>query len=184
MPLESNFDVEDELIDFFRNKQKISRQNSGYMFFVFTKYALESHGIVNPEMEIYVSGILNNFISVERVYKICEEDNRRHFYIFDMIQRARKEPEKQYLIHKHIGDFSLFTSGVFPKSVERQKCIDKNFYIHFGKSSYSLASSIGKDNSEVLGNISKNFEICVEALNDTVSQYVSPRSSSLIKKAL
>ena len=172
MPLESNFDAEDELIDFFMDKKQINRKNSNYMFFVFTKYAFESHGIPNPEMEIYVSDLLNNFISVERLYKICEEDNKRHYYITDMLQKARKEPEKQYIIHKHIGDFSLFISGIFPRGIQMQKCIDKNFYIYFGKSSYNLASSLGKGTSTVLGNISKNFETCVEALNDTVSNYV------------
>jgi hypothetical protein len=75
---------------------------------------------------------------------------------------------------RHIGDFTLFWTGVYPEVLERlQKAPRKDCFIDYcqqGKRSYLIASTIHSgqkdDEGEVLERLSHDFELCVYGLGE------------------
>jgi hypothetical protein len=75
---------------------------------------------------------------------------------------------------RHIGDFTLFWTGIYPEALERiQKPARKDFFIDYcqqGKRSYLIASTIhsgaNDEEAEVLERLSHDFELCVYGLGE------------------
>jgi hypothetical protein len=78
-------------------------------------------------------------------------------------------------VHQHIGDFTLFWTGVYPEALRQQKGRAKadqfgDYCVH-GKRAYLIASSIEVDDSanppnEVLERLSTQFEMCAYGLRE------------------
>jgi hypothetical protein len=71
--------------------------------------------------------------------------------------------------HRHVGDFTLFWSGVFPEALgHRRVCHSAEALIDFqrqGKRSYLLASTYGHEQAPVLRRLSDEFELCAFGLS-------------------
>ena len=76
-------------------------------------------------------------------------------------------------VHKHIGDFALFWTGVYPEalaglrsSMRKDHLID---YVEQGKKSYYIASTFDygdwRREAAVLRHLSSDFEMCMYGLN-------------------
>jgi hypothetical protein len=84
------------------------------------------------------------------------------------IGQARRE------VHRHIGDFTLFWTGVYPEALPRLQGSGKvdRFvdYCTQGKRAYKIASSMPADKDEtqgeVLERLSHDFEMCVYGLGE------------------
>ena len=75
-------------------------------------------------------------------------------------------------LHRRIGDYTLFWTGVYPEGVRRplratwrDRIID---YVSFGKRSYAIASELTPADEEppprLLRRLSEDFESCVHGL--------------------
>jgi hypothetical protein len=76
-------------------------------------------------------------------------------------------------IHRHIGDFTLFWTGVYPEALMRLRSTDRRDYLvdycEQGKRAYHIASTIpAEDHAEndVLERLSHDFEVCVQGLGE------------------
>ena len=75
--------------------------------------------------------------------------------------RTRRE------VHRHIGDFTLFWTGVYPEAVSRLRSVlSRDFFIDYceqGKRSYYIASTFEDDayreEAPVLRRLSEDFEL-------------------------
>ena len=81
--------------------------------------------------------------------------------------------ERQRFVHKHIGDFTLFWTGVYPEALRflrgplaKDSLVD---YIEQGRRSYAIASRYTppqlRSEAIVLAQLSHNFELCVWGLH-------------------
>ena len=81
--------------------------------------------------------------------------------------RTRRE------VHRHIGDFTLFWTGVYPEMVNRLRtALSRDHFIDYceqGKRSYYIASTFEddayRDEVPVLRRLSEDFELCAYGLN-------------------
>ncbi len=81
--------------------------------------------------------------------------------------RTRRE------FHRHIGDFTLFWTGVYPEALRRLRSVlSKDHFIDYceqGKRSYYIASTFEEENYQVeapvLRRLSQEFELCAFGLN-------------------
>ena len=75
-------------------------------------------------------------------------------------------------VHRHIGDFALFWTGLFPEglgrrrvSVNPDRLID---YVERGKRSYAIVSGLCDEDSDppqsIFRRLSRDFEICAHGL--------------------
>jgi hypothetical protein len=70
--------------------------------------------------------ILCEFISMDHLYKIRDASGQRLEDIADMllegdIRLNAQSFDREYLVHKHIGDYTLFMLGIFPEALKRRK---------------------------------------------------------------
>lgn len=134
-------------------------------------------GLCDPQVAAYVSDLLTDFVHVDRIFAMHDERGRPIEDVAAMITDARIEPdcpahERDRLVHKHIGDFTLFWTGVYPEGLRflrsprrRDHLVD---YLRQGKRSYAIASDLSADGARppgpVLRRLSEHFELCVHGL--------------------
>jgi hypothetical protein len=147
------------------------------LFAGLTEHAfLADLGVADPELVDYLSTMLARFLHTDDIYRLRDVAGRPLVEVVDMISEAQRLPPegrtaREY--HRHIGDFTLFWTGVFPESLERkQAALRKDALIDYctqGKRSYFIASTFDdepfQDESKVLRRLSEQFELCAFGLN-------------------
>lgn len=131
-------------------------------------------GIADPSLTDYLSELLCRFIRFDALYRIRDLAGRRIEEVAEMIAEAelrRAGPRRE--IHRHIGDFTLFWSGVYPEALPKLRspdCKDHLLdYCQQGKRSYYIASTYEEgpyaSEAPVLRRLSDEFELCGLGLN-------------------
>ena len=90
-----------------------------------------------------------------------------------LVEAERRVGLARREVHRHIGDFTLFWTGVYPESLhpKRSDPLDRFVdYCHQGKRAYAIAGSIegGADrpSCELLHRLSDEFEMCAYGLRE------------------
>ncbi len=135
-----------------------------------------SLGVADPQLVDYLSLLLSRFIHLDVVHRLRNTEGKRLEDVVDMILEAEALPpsgrtRREY--HRHIGDFTLFWTGVYPEALERlRNALSKDRFIDYseqGKRSYYIASTFEDDpyreESKVLRRLSSEFEICAYGPN-------------------
>ncbi len=137
----------------------------------------EELGIAEPPVLDYLTDLLTEFIHVERINLLRDGSGRKIEDVAAMLSEAElglsTAPEdRRRLYHRHIGDFTLFWTGVYPENLRRMQrrnsADDLIDYFDQGKRSYAIASNLSTDNTQppafVLQRLSDQFEYCVYGL--------------------
>lgn len=131
-------------------------------------------GLADPPLVEYLVGMLLRFLRQEAIYRVRDTSGQRLTQVVDMVQEAEHRaarPRRE--IYRHIGDFTLFFSGVFPEHLPKLQAPDrKDFLVDYrqqGKRSYLIAASYAEDDESreqapVLRHLSEEFELCSEGL--------------------
>jgi hypothetical protein len=89
----------------------------------------------------------------------------------------REGPARQQ-VHRHIGDFTLFWTGVYPEVVDTLRRGNKDALIDYqqqGKRAYWIASTIPVEKetppADVLKRLSEQFDLCVYGLGEVRRQW-------------
>jgi hypothetical protein len=137
-------------------------------------------GLRDPEVKDYVVNVLAEFCQCEQLYKICEAGGRPLHDVGEMLLEA--DPvygpapsfDRERQVRKHIGDYTLFFSGMFPESVNhyrlrRQRLENFIDFIRAGKESYYIVSKFDQFEyarlSPLFAKLAREFESCVYGLN-------------------
>lgn len=134
-------------------------------------------GVCDPRVVEYLVVLLLEFVHVDRLYKLRDACGRRIESLTEMLSLDRRDlRERSGLtegeLHRYLGDFSLFWSGVFPEGMQRQsgglhpdRLLD---VVDRGKESYAIASRFHNEDSDPPGSLfrrlSAEFELCVHGL--------------------
>src|SRR5207247_10378715 len=90
------------------------RISSQFYFYVLARHVLQQGGIGDRKLCDYVASLLEAFSRANRMQMSGEMDDRAHQYISDMlIALTRATPEQAFLLWAHVGNYSLFMSGIF-----------------------------------------------------------------------
>jgi hypothetical protein len=135
-----------------------------------------------PDLKVteYVSNLLVDFTHVDRLYRIHSHGGARLDTVVDMLFEAEllleaNSIDREREVHRHIGDFTLFMTGIFPEYLRRLKTAGlihhKDFlvdYVKTGKRSYGIVAQFrvgtSKDQPPLFRKLSENFELCVTGL--------------------
>ena len=137
----------------------------------------EDVGLSNPDLLDYIADLLAEFIHMERINQLCDGSGRTVEDVAAMLSVASSPPiaantERQRELHRHIGDYTLFWTGVYPENLKRMHhrhardgLLD---YFEQGKYSYAIASRLSTPDTtppaSVLRRLSEDFEYCVYGL--------------------
>ena len=133
-------------------------------------------GVADPALTDYLSELLSRFIHFDAVYRLRNASGRRLEEVADMVIEAQGLPPEgrtRREVHRHIGDFTLFWTGVYPEALRRlRSALSKDHFIDYtqqGKRSYYIASTFEEDpyreEARVLRRLSEEFELCAYGLN-------------------
>lgn len=131
-------------------------------------------GIADPPLVEYLVGMLLRFLRQEAIFRVRDTTGHRLTQVVDMVQEAEhRTARSRREIYRHIGDFTLFYSGVFPEHLPKLQAPDcKDFLVNYcqqGKRSYLIAASYAEDDESreqapILRHLSEEFELCSEGL--------------------
>jgi hypothetical protein len=145
-----------------------------------TEYAFAVRmGVADPPLVDYVSEMLVRFVKSDAIYAVRSPRGERLMQVADMLAEAQaRQGAARRRVHRHIGDFTLFWTGVYPEIADRMRQGRKDRLIDYrdqGKRNYYLASTLPAAEEEapddVLVRLSAKFELCVYALSEVRRQW-------------
>jgi len=149
-------------------------------------------GVTDTRLIEYVVDLLLRFIHSDAVFSMRNLSGKRLDEVAEMVAEAECRTGKpRFDVHRHIGDFTLFFSGVFPEALRTlRRAGRKDHFVDYcaqGKRAYYIASTIDSNDriqGDVLARLSYQFELCAYGLNQVRRQWDStdddPRGHLLI----
>ena len=140
----------------------------------------EDVGIRQPEVHAYVATLLTEFCELDNLYKIKNADGRPLADMGEMLLES--DPiygpapsfDRERQVRKHIGDYSLFFSGMFPESLNHHRLRKYRLeglldFVKAGKESYYIVSKFEHFEyakvAPLFRRMSQEFERLVYGLN-------------------
>jgi hypothetical protein len=144
-------------------------------------------GMADPRLVDYLSVLLSRFVHIDSIYRLRNTQGKRLEEVAEMLIEAEALPlegRTRREFHRHIGDFTLFWTGVYPEALKRfRSVLSKDFFIDYceqGKRSYFIASTFEDDpyrqEAPVLRRLSEEFELCAYGLTQVRQEWERVRS--------
>ena len=155
--------------------------SSQFYFYVLARHVLRQAGINDRKLCDYVGSLLETFSRINRLQGPNVVDERGHQYISDMlIALTRATPEQAFLLRAHVGNYSLFLSGIFHENTQRRSmrgAPDLKFYEQVGRTNYQMLASHATarrcDLNDVYQELSDRFREVRLALNQLSEQLLN-----------
>jgi hypothetical protein len=144
-------------------------------FYVLVRHVLRQTGLDDRNVADYVAELLTEFSRQERTRCIIRGQLQPMDYFFEMLGALQTADDyTAFCLRAHIGNHSLFFSGVFPERIraraEQRGFPGLQYYRELGRASFRAASHHRLANEFELGRIfdtlSNRFEPTRLALND------------------
>jgi hypothetical protein len=94
----------------------------------------------------YLANLLGLFTRTERMYRVQGDEQKTFQYLVDLVaEAAQSGPERGFVVHSHIGNYALMTSGLFAPWIEHRhryhhRPVNIEYYCNMGSSYYFTAS--------------------------------------------
>jgi len=161
-----------------------------------SRHFCDSIGLRDPQVSHYVAAMLTEFCQIERLYRIRNAAGRRLDDLGEMLLQA--DPiygdapsfDREREVRKHIGDYALFFTGMFPEAINRFRLRRQrleNFvdFIRAGKESYYIVSKFEffeyAKVAPLFAKLSARFEECVYGLNQ-VKNDLAERQHPIVRR--
>jgi hypothetical protein len=150
-----------------------------------TEYAFHTRlGVADPPLVDYLAELLVRFVRSDELYPVRTPRGQRLVQVADMLAEAEhREGPARRQVHRHIGDFTLFWTGVYPEVADGMRRGSKDAFLDYqqqGKRAYWIASTIPiekgpvekeADSADVLKRLSEQFDLCVYGLSEVRRQW-------------
>jgi hypothetical protein len=156
---------------------------SGHLYFyVLVRHVLRQSGIEDRAVADYVAEMLTEFSREERPRLVAPGHAQPLDYFFDMLAALQTaDDHTAFFIRAHIGNHSLFLSGVFPERIryraERRACPNMSYYEELGRMNFRAASNhrLARryDLAPIFETLSTRFAKTRLALNDLADRIFS-----------
>ncbi len=133
----------------------------------------------------YLAGLLTRFARTDQLYAVRDATGQPLASVVGMlleVERAwafddpRFDPFRERTVRQHIGDYTLFMTGVFREHVERRA--STGFYVREGKRAYQVVAdferSALKPDARLFAALSARFEGYASALQYMKRVYLRP----------
>jgi hypothetical protein len=136
--------------------------------------------VYDSDITEYVSGVVTQFAHVDTMYRIRNARGERLTGVAEMLVESNPlldapSFDREREVRKHVGDFTLFYTGLFPEAVAklptlRPLSVDKFVdYMKAGKESYKVVAAFNlceyADEAPLFRRMADRFEECVFGLN-------------------
>lgn len=148
------------------------------LFETLTERSFTKVGLTSPELPRYVAGILEEFTHIDRLYKIRDAQGCRIEDIGEMLlegdlRHRGQSLEREREVRRHVGDFTLFFTGMFPESIKSRRSwlrVDRYLdWIEAGRESYRMVAGFNDGpwalEAPLYGLLADHFDFMVVGLN-------------------
>lgn len=152
-------------------------------FYLLTRRAFLRHGIADRDLADYVASMLAQFSATRRAHSASHLHDKSYHYLVDMMSDSLQASSfEAFLLRSHIGNYSLFMTGIFPdrvyyKATYGRKAPGFDYYEQMGSSSYRWASrhqlAARFCLSEILTRLAENFRAVRVALNQMADAHMN-----------
>jgi hypothetical protein len=166
---------DDDLFRALLEQRRCLRVSAHFYFYVLVRHVFRRSGIDDREVADYVAEVLSEFSHQENTRCVVPGHEKPLDYLFEMLAALQTADDRtSFYIQAHIGNQSLFMSGVFPDRI-RARCERRGFpslryYQDIGRANYRAASghrlAQKYDLAPIFEQLSKRFESTRMALND------------------
>ena len=156
------------------------RISSHFYFYILVRHSFRRSGLRDRPLADYVASVLATFSQIERTQ--CRINGEPLDYFFEMLAALQNADDTtSFHIRAHIGNQSLFMSGVFPDRIrlraERKGFPGLTYYEGVGSANYRVASdhplARRYDLDGIFGMLSERFHETRVALNDLRERLVT-----------
>jgi hypothetical protein len=144
-------------------------------------------GIADPPLTDYISTLLTRFVHFDDVYRLRGSDGRPLTELVEMVLEAEQLPggrtRREY--YRHIGDFALFWTGVYPEAIDRIRTRHrKDHFVDYtvqGKRGYWITSQMDEEEhrveADLFRRLSERFERCALGLREVRREWEAQSGS-------
>lgn len=123
----------------------LRRPSAALFFYAVLRRLLLDLGCDDRSVTDYCAAMVLAFGRGDRAYRTHECDENRHAYLVDLVEEAgRADGEHQFLVRMHVGNFSLWLTGIFPDYIAARRTRKGGptlrYYETMGRSGFLLAS--------------------------------------------
>ena len=151
------------------------RVSHHFYFYILVRHVLRRSGIEDRAVADYVAEVLSEFSQAENVRCVIPGKPHPLDYFFEMLAALQTADDATgFYIRTHIGNQSLFFSGIFPEHIhqraERKGFPDLRYYAELGRVNYRVA----RDHR-----LARKYEL--DSVFDTLSEQFEPARRALNK---
>ena len=169
------------LVDAILSNAGQLRISSHFYFYVLARHVLRDVGVSDRKLCDYVASLLETLSRVSGLQAPHMSEDGGRQYVSDMlIALTRATPEQTFLLRAHVGNYSLFLSGIFHENTQRRSlrgAPDLAFYEQVGRMNYQLVASHATarrcELSDVYENLADQFREIRLALNRLSDQLLN-----------
>jgi hypothetical protein len=144
------------------------------------RHLVKAAGIDDLPVARYVASVLVDFTHVDSLYRVRNAAGKRLDEVGEMLIESNpllggRSFFYEREVRRHVGDYTLFLTGLFPEYVGRlhrpgSQSVDAFIdFMKAGKESYGVVASFDqfefRDVAPVFRRLSAQFELCVFGLN-------------------
>lgn len=119
--------------------------SSAFYFYVLARHVLRRAEITDRKLCDYVASLLETFSRANGLHAPHASGDQSQQYLSDMlIALSSASAEQTFLLRAHVGNYSLFISGIFHENAQRRSrrgAPDLEFYEKIGRTNYQLVAS-------------------------------------------
>src|SRR5690349_12891371 len=120
------------------------RISAHFYFYVLVRHTFRRSGLDDRNIADYVAAVLAEFSSADRLSCRIKGQSQPMDYFVDMLAALQTvDDTTRFFIRAHIGNHSLFLSGVFPDRIRHRTEIrgspDLSYYEGLGRSNFKVA---------------------------------------------
>ena len=169
------------------------RAPTSLIFYVLVRHSLLEVGLDDRGTADYVTSMVVVFGQGARAYRVSESSTDEYHYLVDMVVRlANADRREAFLVLSHLGDFSLWLSGLYPDYLEarmrRKGAPPIHYYERMGSTGYQLAARSPEAKlrgvDRILGEVAVHFSGIRTALNLVSDRYLCPHGGNPVNRVL
>jgi hypothetical protein len=167
--------------------------SSHFYFYILVRQVLRKSGIADRSVADYVAEVLTEFSRLERMQCVPKGQTGPLNYFFEMLGALQNADDTTgFYIRTHIGNQSLFLSGIFPERIryraERRGAPDLKYYEEVGRMNYRVARdhrlARKYDLEGIFDVLSERFHDTRRALNDLGERLITLHEDRAINAVL
>jgi hypothetical protein len=158
------------------------RVSTRFYFYILVRHVFRRSDIQERAVADYVAEVLAEFASTERARCVVPGQTNPLDYLFEMLTALKTADDRtSFFIRVHIGNHSLFLSGVFPERIrfraEMRGFPDLKYYEGLGRTHYRMASdhrlAQKYEVAKIYNTLAERFQATRLALNDIADRLFS-----------